>query len=563
MDRNMVYNITRVVMTKKNLTKVLLIFCIAFFTIHLNANNSEKNKLEASFYSFKSSNYTTFIVDDLGHPFSGQKNCIVRVAPEIQGLTGIKLTLLSSEKQLYPILKIHFNEQAWLLVGYFNNQEKLNQSPIIKNGLTITGLPPVNIYAFPYGKGTQELHIPFPGSYTILGIVKPIKDYQQFDAGLPDGRDWEPYVVEGLSDEKALFDIIGGSDVPVLDEGMLGTEGIQGGFEGGCCMKIGNTYHMFPTERAGEPGIEAYYDRVKTRIGHWESHDAIHWERKSTIYQSSGVYAVTDDDNPINDRRGAIWSFMPVYNDNSNRWNGFYLAYTVSREYKPNHSFGRIWRCESVQKGLDGIAGPYMDRGIVMEPGLNSQLWEGRQGVDSFFPYKVGNKWLSFYGGAFPYENWADYPIKYYQKWWGVGLAISDSVEGPWVRMDTTINPVTSMHPWFIENPIVSELPNGILIAIFDGGPDGWGLHLPNMFGYSLSKDGIHWSEAHYFPIRKKVKKWWDIMRTPLCLIPEGNDIYTVVFAGINNQKRFHPMGMVKLKLNREVLEMKSKIIEP
>jgi hypothetical protein len=79
------------------------------------------------------------------------------------------------------------------------------------------------------------------------------------------------------------------------------------------------------------------------------------------------------------------------------------------------------------------------------------------------------------------------------------------------------------------------------------------------MFGYSLSKDGIHWSRAHYFPIRTKVKKWWDIMRTPLCLIPEGNDTYTIIYAAIKNDKRFHPIGMVKVKLNEDVLTEKMK----
>lgn len=63
---------------------------------------------------------------------------------------------------------------------------------------------------------------------------------------------------------------------------MPGTEGIQGGFEGGQLIKVGDTYHMFPTERAGEIGEPARYDRIKTRIGHWTSKDAIHWERQST-----------------------------------------------------------------------------------------------------------------------------------------------------------------------------------------------------------------------------------------------------------------------------------------
>src|SRR5699024_12373215 len=123
---------------------------------------------------------------------------------------------------------------------------------------------------------------------------------------------------------------------------------------------------------------------------------------------------------------------------------------------------------------------------------------------------------------------------------------------------DTSVNPLTSMRPWFIVNPIVSLRPNGVYIAIYDGGPDSWGLHLPNMFGYSLSLDGLHWTESHYFPIRTKVDKWWDIMRTPMGLIPEGNGVYTVVYAAIDNDKRFHPLGMVKLKLNKDVLQTRT-----
>ena len=505
--------------------------------------------------------YTTFKTADLGHPFSGRKNSVVRIAPEINGLTGVKIPADQYEKGGYEPLKLKFAEPVKVLIGTFQGNEYRqlegkDAELVLENGITFTGMPPTKIYAVSYPTGTHEINPKGKGLFTVLGVVKDNQALTYRNAELMDGREYEPFIVEGFSDQAALFEIIGGPDEPVVEEGMPGTEGIQGGFEGGRCVKIGDTYHMFPTERVGVEGVPAYHDRVKTRIGYWTSKDAINWTRQSTIYESSGNYAITEDDNPLNDRRSAIWSFMPIFNEEDNRWNGFYLAYTTHKEIAPNHSFGRIWRAESVKEGIEGIGGPYKDVGIIIEPGLDSQPWEGRQGVASFFPYKVGDQWLGFYSGAFPYESWADYPKKT-GKGWFVGLAEADSLEGPWIRMDTTVNPITSMHPWFIENPIVSQLPNGLYIAIFDGGPDAWGLHLPNMFGYSLSKDGYNWSEAHYFPIRTKVKKWWDIMRTPLCLIPEGDDIYTIVYAAIDQERRYHPMGMVKVKLNKDVLEGK------
>lgn len=540
------------------ITSVLFLMC---FQISAKAQNPT---WQPASYQLVKASYKTFKTSQYAHVFSNSKNNIVRLAPELEGLTGVTLPLDPYKNGTNAPLKLKFKESVQLLIGVF--QEKTNKDYlqlteadnaklVLENGVTVTGLPAVNVYAIPFSKGTHTILPKTKGLFVLLGAVKSSQNLVSRNAEFPDGKLWNPtFIVEGFSDEKPLFEIIGGENKPVIDEGFPGTEGIQGGFEGGRVVKVGDTYHMFPTERAGEIGVDYYYDRVKTKIGHWTSKDAINWKRESTIYQASGTYAITEDDNPMNDRRGAIWSYMPVFNKKANKWYGYYLAYTVHKEIQPNHSFGRIWRCESTVEGINGIGGSYKDMGIIMEPGLDSQPWEGRQGVASFFPYQVGEKWFGFYSGAYPFESWADYP-KNSGKGWFVALAESNSLEGPWTRLNKGLEPIKSIHPLFVENPIVSQLPNGLYIAIFDGGPDGWGHHLPNMMGYSLSKDGINWSEARYWPIETKVGKWWDIMRTPLCLIPEGNDVYTVIYNTIDLNKRFHPTGMVKLKLNQDVLK--------
>ncbi|MCD7899982.1 MAG: hypothetical protein LUH22_08935 [Bacteroides sp.] len=543
---------------------------ILFLTLFLlSLTEIQAAPLSSVDYSIVSPELQSFETVRYGNPYSGNYRSILQIAPEISGLKGVRLPVDKSGNLNAVDLTLEFSRPVKVLLGVatqsgqsvvhsvldtldFHNG-KLTAKPVLLNGLSITELPAMDVFEVRYPAGEQSITIPSnPGFHlAILGVVASNQRISYRDGGIEDQEDYEAFYIEGFSEGPQLFSVIGGQDDPVVEEGMPGTEGIQGGFEGGAMIKIDSVYHIFPTERAGEEGMPATFDRVKTRIGHWTSKDAIQWTRQSTILQATGVYAVCPEDNPMNDRRSAIWSYMPIYSEENNRWYGHYLAYTTDKNIAPNHSFGRIWRCESTVEGIEGIGGPYKDIGIVIEPGLDSQWWEGRQGVASFFPYKVGDEWLSFISGAYPFRNKSDYPDKG-GKGWFVGLAKSKKLEGPWTRLDTTVNPLVSIHPSFVENPIVSRLPNGLYIAVFDGGPE-W-LKLPNQIAYTLSKDGLNWTRARYIPIDVKVKKWWDTMRTPLGLIPEGDGIYTIVYAAIDNNRRYHPMGMVQVKMDMEVL---------
>ena len=520
-------------------------------------------------YTVVSPGFQTFETVRYGNPFSGNYRSILQIAPEIDGLKGVRLPVDAQGNMKAAALTLKFNRSVKLLVGVAApsgqptdaamlgkidfGQGKLTAQPVVLNAVSVTELPAMDIYEVRYGSGEQKITIPAnPGfQMAILGVTSVGSRVAYRDAEIPDEEDYEAFYIEGFTEGPQLFTVIGGPDDPVVEEGMPGTEGIQGGFEGGEIVRVNGVYHMFPTERAGEIGMPANYDRVKTRIGHWTSTDAIHWTRQSTILQATGVYAISHYDNPMNNRRSAIWSYMPIFSEENNRWYGHYLAYTTDKDISPNHSFGRIWRCESTVEGIEGIGGPYKDIGVVIEPGLDSQWWEGRQGVASFFPYQVEDGWLAFISGAFPFVE-GGYPFESSRGWY-VGLAKSDKLEGPWTRLGTDVNPTVSIHPWFVENPIVSRLPNGLYIAVFDGGPE-W-LKLPNQIAYTLSKDGYNWTRARYIPIDVKVKKWWDTMRTPLCLMPEGDGVYTIVYAAIDNNRRYHPMGMVQVKMDMQVLD--------
>jgi len=142
------------------------------------------------------------------------------------------------------------------------------------------------------------------------------------------------------------------------------------------------------------------------------------------------------------------------------------------------------------------------------------------QGTDSFFPYQVGKRWLGFYGSA----NTEHLPIEH----WRVGLAEAPALAGPWTRLAQG-NPVP-VEKKFAENPIVTEISKGHLIAVYDND-----IEYSNTIGYSWSApgDGIHWARGKQLTVQPRGKGFWaDTVRTPLGLVPEGGGRYTLFYTG-------------------------------
>jgi hypothetical protein len=305
-------------------------------------------------------------------------------------------------------------------------------------------------------------------------------------------------------------------ETPVLTIHSDGAQGNKYGFEGGSVLKIKGTYHLFTSEMIADPHW------VKMRLAHWTSQDRIHWKRVGTLAESSGDFTGKD-------QRAALWSPLPVYDPEENRWNLFYVAYQAapdtSQQWLTNHE-GRIWRAVSVTTGEDGIGGPYKDVGIILQRGTDSDSWEGLQGTDSFFPYRVGDRWFAFYGSA----HTEKLPLSL----WQVGLARSQSLVGPWVRC-TELNPL-KVENRFIENPIVTELSDGSFVAVYD-------TDAPNAIGYTFSNDGIHWSPGQHLVVQEGTGVWATEVRTPLGLIPEGKDKFTLFYTANEKVSGMTPDG--------------------
>ncbi|WP_346238818.1 hypothetical protein ABDK00_005220 [Niabella insulamsoli] len=300
--------------------------------------------------------------------------------------------------------------------------------------------------------------------------------------------------------------------------------GNRSGFETGQVIKMGNTYHMFVNEMFERPHRDM-------RIAYWTSDDAVHWKRQKTVVPSIPGRTAT---NP----RAEVWVNAVVFNEEENAWNIFYVAYrggdSTKGEIAGNDYQGRIWRAMSVVKGRDGIAGPYADMGIVLEPGKDSQSWEGQQAVASFFPYKAGNTWYAMYDGHNHLPKGG----------WPTGMAFSKKLSGPWTRMPEGFNPLKVVDE-FMENAIVYPMQNGKFMMIFDAFGD-------QEIGYSLSDDGVNWGKEQRIKIQTK-NIWAEpgdhSMRTPLCAIEESDGRLTVIYTALTlkDNKKFYAVGKCSL----------------
>ena len=332
---------------------------------------------------------------------------------------------------------------------------------------------------------------------------------------------------------RVSLEVISGSDTPVLTNGAPGTENNKYGFEGGTVIRLSDGYHLFSAEMVGDPRW------VKMKLGHWLSKDGKEWKRISTVFESSGNFTGRDP-------KAALWSPMPFFNEKENRWNFYYVGYRSQPDsgdmFLSNYE-GRIYRAISKTAGPGGIDGPYEEVGIILEPGKDSDPWEGLQGTDSFFPYLAADgKYYGFYGTAQTQHR--------HIALWQIGLASAEKPEGPWKRC-TELNPLNNGMS-FAENPVVTKLENGLYVAVVDAGYDSTGLKR-SAFGYLWSKDGIHWSKERLCYLENKVQHWWQMMRTPLCLIREKDSTYSVFFTAYD-KKNYGSLGMLKVKLSIDTL---------
>src|SRR6478672_2408795 len=158
------------------------------------------------------------------------------------------------------------------------------------------------------------------------------------------------------------FSIVSQHSTPLISRSSPGAKDNKYGFEGGRVVLLDGTYHLFISEMNADPKW------TKTRLAHWTSTDGYSFTRQSTLFESSGDFTGADP-------RAALFLPIPIFDDELNRWTLFYSAFRSAPNQKErwliNHD-GRIVRALSQTPGRGGIAGPYKDIDIAIQPGKDS-----------------------------------------------------------------------------------------------------------------------------------------------------------------------------------------------
>ena len=154
----------------------------------------------AAAFTLLSTNAETYQVTVGAKVFSDRNFAIASLAPELEGLVGIRFSHELAKKGRYRPIEFEASEPVRILVGYFNSDQKgWLQVPqlenaaqaderggvdtLIENAATISGCPNVNIHAFRYEAGRQKLELIGKGSFVILGVVPQTEELEKRDAG--------------------------------------------------------------------------------------------------------------------------------------------------------------------------------------------------------------------------------------------------------------------------------------------------------------------------------------------------------------------------------------------
>jgi hypothetical protein len=181
---------------------------LADFQTHLaelkgNANTNVTNHsiqpLSAAQFKLISTNAETYRAAAGAKVFTDENFAIQKLAPELNGLTGIRFSHEAAKAGHYQPIEFEAEEPVQVLVGYFKStqpswlqvpqletaaqaDERGGVDTVIENAATISDCPAVDIHAFRFDAGRQKLEPFGRGSFVIFGVVPQSAPINKRDA---------------------------------------------------------------------------------------------------------------------------------------------------------------------------------------------------------------------------------------------------------------------------------------------------------------------------------------------------------------------------------------------
>jgi hypothetical protein len=155
----------------------------------------------AAKFKLISTNAETYEVKLGARPFADRKYVFNELAPELNGLTGIRFSHEEAKNHRYVPIEFEVTEPVRVLIGYFQNERDLwlqvpnldfashadergGIDPVLRNAAGIEESPNVNVHAFRYEPGRHKLELIGKGSFVVLGVVPQSVELKKRDAKL-------------------------------------------------------------------------------------------------------------------------------------------------------------------------------------------------------------------------------------------------------------------------------------------------------------------------------------------------------------------------------------------
>lgn len=333
----------------------------------------------------------------------------------------------------------------------------------------------------------------------------------------------------------------------LIDEKTPGIETVKYGNEGGEVVKdYKGVYHWFTSEQFGDP----YW--VANAITHWTSSDGLKWV-KDTSWKKEGNhnYNSTLD-------KSSYFDPTVKFDPKTDYWYMFYVAYRNAPDtcYNGGNNRAKIFRSKALRKGIDGLSGPYHDNDdediAILEPLEKPQPYENKwvgntdfgYGCATVTPYQIGDIWYLLWAENLIARGTVSLTDKFERLPEGNGNPVT------WNRKPMKFVPDyrTAQHKFYLENPIIYQIPRGAngagtFVMIVGEYIDHSIKLFDTSYGYSTSQDDIHWSEIE--PLNER---FGDCI-TACSFIPEGEDKYSIFVTGRDGNYELFKRILVRLSI--------------